>query len=220
MTTIKNATAHQNEQQCFVLKQEVTKRVDGQTKREPIGHFEVIVPSVERFITELADVQVTGHDDDGLPTFNSNAANWLQRAINALSKAEARNKLAPASAEPKAGLTIPMTFADLVAPPAIGGSTALAELAELVKGFTAWMAESGKPAALHSTFGQLVRQPSLISVQSDKVKQVLQAWVVEFASAAAAAGALSSYQESQVQKVLDAIEGKDEPSLDDLLADY
>ncbi len=220
MTTIKNATAHQNEEQCFVLKQEVTKRVDGQTKREPIGHFEVIVPTVERFISELENVQVTGHDDDGLPVYNGNAANWLQRAINALAKAEARNKLAPASAEPKAGLTIPMTFADLVAPPAIGGSSALAELAELVKGFTAWMAESGKPAALHSTFGQLVRQPSLISVQSDKVKQVLQAWVVEFASAAAAAGALTSYQEGQVQKVLDAIEGKDEPSLDDLLADY
>lgn len=217
---IKNAVAHDTEDACFMLTQEVTKRVEGQTKREPIGSFSVIVPSISRFLKEVEDAQVTGQDDDGLPTYSNDAANWLQRAINALAKAEARNKLAPASAEPKSGLSIPVTFADLVAPPAIGGSTALAELAELVKAFTVWMNESGKPAAIHSTFAQLVRQPSLIAIQSDKVKAVLEQWIAEFATLASNAGSLTAYQQNQIGKVLDAIAGKDEPSLDDLLADF
>ena len=213
-----NAVAHETEQGCMMLTQPVTATKAGSKTRVKVGEFTVIVPTLSRLMTDLADAKVTGTDDDGLPTYDSNLANWVQRAVNALSKAEARNKLVTGSADLKAGAKIPTTLAELVEP-AAGGNTALAELAELARNFGAWIEATGKPAALVSTFGQLVRQPNLIPLQTDKVKQVLSTWLEEFALAAAAADSLTDYQSSHCERCINQATGEQE-SLDDLLADF
>lgn len=214
------AIQHETETNCFMLTQDVsTTSTDGKS-RTKVGEFSVIVPSVERFIAECTTAKVTGVDADGLPTFDSDAANWLQRAINSLAKSEARNKLQPRTATPKAGQELPVTFAKLVEPAQLGGNTALAELAELARNFSAWLEASGKPAPLAAMMSQLVRQINLIPLQQDKAKTLLVEWLGTYASEAAAAGSLTSYQENHVLKVVEAVQGNDANDIDSLLADY
>ena len=64
-----------------------------------------------------------------------------------------------------------------------------------------------------------MRQPNLIPLQTDKVKQVLSNWLEEFALAAAAADSLSDYQSSHCERCINQATGEQE-SLDDLLADF
>lgn len=212
------AVPHGDEAHCYLLTQDVTATQKGSKRRTKVGEFTVIVPTIERLTEELAGVKATGHDDEGLPTYDGNIATWVQRAITALAKAEARNKLVSGSATLKAGATMPTTLAQLVEPAATG-NTALAELAELARNFGVWIEATGKPAALVSTFGQLVRQPNLIPLQTDKVKQVLTEWLEQFALAAAEAGNLSDYQASHVERCIEQVHGEQD-SLDDLLADF
>lgn len=216
----KAAVQHSTESNSFLLTQVVTATQDGSSKRVEIGSFQVIVPTIERFIQEIEGAKVTGTDSDGLPVYDNDAANFLQSAITAACKMNARNKLAPKSAKARDGLEIPTTFAKLVEPAQVGGSNALAAISDLVKGFTAWMVATGKPAAVHATFGQLLRQQSLIGVQSDKVRQVLATWLSEFGAAVSEAGSLDSYQEGYLMKAISIAEGEEDESLEDLLAGF
>lgn len=213
-----NAIAHDTEQGCMLLTQDVSATDSKTRTRTKVGEFTVIVPTLERIVAEVANAKVTGHDPDGLPTYDGKVANWVQRAINSLAKAEARNKLVSGTADLKHGATMPRTLAELVEPAATG-NTALAELAELARNFGAWIEATGKPAALVSTFGQLVRQPNLIPLQTEKVKEVLANWLEQFALAAAEAGSLSEYQANHVERCINQVSGEQD-SLDDLLADF
>lgn len=214
------AIRHETEADCYMLTQDVSTTSKDGKSRQKVGEFSVIVPSVIRFIAECANAKVTGADADGLPTFDSDAANWLQRAINSLAKSEARNKLQPRTATPKAGQELPTTFAKLVEPAQLGGNTALAELAELARNFSAWLEASGKPAPLAAMMSQLVRQTNLIPLQQDKAKTLLIEWLGAYASEAAEAGSLTAYQENHVLKVVESAQGNDANDIDSLLADY
>ena len=221
MTNQLNATTHANEVGCFNLNQDVsTTGPDGKT-RVKVGEYNCLIPTVERFMTEVDGAKVTGADDDGLPVYDKDAANWLFRAIMQLAKTEARNKLQPKTAELKPGAKLPETFAELVAPPAANGSTVLAELAELARNFAAYLAAKGIPAAAIASLSQLVRQQNLISFQGDNVKAKFAEWLGEYATTAAESGALTAYQESAVIKAIDIATGNDQAeSLDDLLAGF
>ena len=201
--------------QAIMLTQDVTATVQGQKGRVKVGEFSVYMPFISRFAEVIANAKVTDHDDEGVPVYESDAANWLQRAVLALSKAEARNKLVSGSAEVKAGLKIPTTFEELVTPPEGSGSNALAAIADLIKGFTNWMESTGKPAAIIPTMGQLVRNKSAIGLQSEKVRTVLSAWLQEYGATATDAGALTDYQQNYLVSLIESC--TEVQSLDDML---
>lgn len=221
MNTQVNATQHASESGCFNLKQDVTTTgPDGKT-RVKVGEYQTLIPTVERFMSEVEGAKVTGADEDGLPVYDKDAANWLFRAIVQLAKTEARNKLQPKTAELKAGAKLAETFAELVAPPAHSGSTVLAELADLARNFAAYLAAKGLPAAAVASISQLIRQQNLINLQSDVVKTKLAEWLGDYATLAAESGALTAYQESAVIKVIDIATGNDQTaSLSDMLEGF
>lgn len=201
--------------QAIMLTQDVTATVQGQKGRQKVGEFTVYMPFIGRFADTISNARQTGVDDEGVPVYDNDAANWLQRAILALSKAEARNKLVSGSAEVKAGLKIPTTFDELVTPAEGSGSNALAAIADLIKGFTSWLESTGKPAAIIPTMGQLVRNKSAIGLQSEKVRTVLSSWLQEYGAAATDAGALTDYQQNYLVSLIEAC--TEVQSLDDML---
>ena len=200
---------------AIMLTQDVTATVAGQKGRVKVGEFSVYMPFITRFAEVIEGAKITGADSEGVPVYESDAANWLQRAVLALSKAEARNKLVSGSAEVKAGLKIPTTFDELVTPAEGSGSNALAAIADLSKGFTSWMESTGKPAAIIPTMGQLVRNKSAIGLQSEKVRTVLSSWLQEYGATATDAGALTDYQQNYLVSLIEAC--TEVQSLDDLL---
>ena len=204
----------------LMLTQDVTAMPAGAKQRVKVGEFTVFCPTVFAFSTVIAEAKVTGTDADGVPEFDTDAANWLQRAITALAKAEARNKLQSGSAEVKPGLKVPTTFEELITPAQGTGSNALAAIADFIKGFQGWIIESGKPEAIATSFGQLCRQRAMIALQGEKPRAVLAQWLEAYCMEAQAAGALTDYQATYAVGLIEACQGKEEESLDDLLAGY
>lgn len=203
----------------LILKQDVTTLNAATKKREKVGEFEAFVPSLNDFTASIESAAVTGADSEGMPTFNSDAANWLFSAIIDKVKRQARNSLVSGTATLKAGHSIAMTFEDLVKPLVVSSSTALAQYAEVARLFVGWLEATGKPAAVHASFSQLVRQRSAIALQGDKVREVLAKWLTDFATEAAANGALDDFQQNYVVSLIEACNGQDE-SLEDLLAGF
>lgn len=218
MTITQNATATTStidNGRAIMLTQDVTATVKGQKNRQKVGEFSVYMPFITRFADIIASAKQTGTDEEGVPVYDTDGANWLQRAILALSKAEARNKLLSGSADVKPGLKIPTSFDELVTPAEGSGSNALAAIADLIKGFTSWLESTGKPAAIIPTMGQLVRNKSAIGLQSEKVRTVLSSWLQEYGATATGAGALTEYQQNYLVSLIEAC--TEVQSLDDML---
>lgn len=204
----------------LILKQDVTSLNAATKKREKVGEFEAFVPNLTDFVEAIQGAKVTGEDSEGMPLFESNAANWLFSAIVAKVKGQARNSLQPGTAKPKQGHAIAMDFEALVTPLVTAGSNALAAYAEVARLFVGWMEATGKPAGIHTSFAQLVRQRSSIALQSEKVRQVLASWLTEFATEASANGALDEFQQGYVVDLIGACNGEQEESLEDMLAGF
>lgn len=204
----------------LILKQDVTSLNAATKKREKVGEFEAYVPNLTDFIEAIQTAKQTGVDSEAMPVYDNNAANWLFGAIVAKVKGQARNALQSGTAILKAGHEIAMDFNALVTPSVSQGSTALAQYAEVARLFVGWMEATGKPAGIHASLAQLVRQRSSIALQGEKVRQVLANWLTEFATEAAGNGAIDEFQQGYIVSLIEACSNEAEQSLEDMLAGF
>lgn len=177
---------------------EVSKKVNGKFAKQ--GEVAITVPTIEDIIPFTVS-KITG-EEDGLPVYESKEANWLQGAMLAYVKAQARNKLVPGTADLKDGNTIPTDWESLCAEGVRGGGEALAIAREAKNAFAEWMGKQGKSEAATSTVITLFSNRAALQLQSDVNKGKVKAYVESFAESLEEA-ALERFTKP-IQSVLDA----------------
>lgn len=157
----------------------VSKKVNG--KYEQQGEVAITVPTIEDILKFVAAAKVTG-DEDGLPVYDADEANWVQSAMLAYVKATTRNKLVPGTAQVKPGLVIPTDWAGLCAEGERGGNGAALQLAREVKeAFGKWAATLGKSQATTATLVSYFSNKTALQLASDDHKAKIKGYVEQFA---------------------------------------
>lgn len=158
----------------------VSKKVGG--KYEKQGEVPIVVPVLTDIAAVVAGAKVTGVED-GLPTYESDIANWVQSAMLAYVKANARNKLKPGTAEVKDGLKIPTNWEELCAEGERGGNGAALQLAREVKeAFATWANTLGKSAATVKVMVSYFSNKTALELATADHKGKLKAYVEQFAT--------------------------------------
>lgn len=156
----------------------VSKTVD--KKRVPVGEVAVVIPTLEDCLPFVTS-KVTG-EEDGLPVYEADEANFIMSAIAAYCKAAARNKLQPGTAAVKDGLSIATNWAELCAEGERGGNgAALAILREAKDSFAKYVGTLGKSAAASATIVSLFGNRVALAAQNEGNKQKIKAYVEGFA---------------------------------------
>lgn len=164
------------EQIMIIYTMEVSKKVNGEYQK--VGEVELPVFGLEEF---GLDVQATGKDEEGLPTYATDALNWVFSAVFAAIKADARNKLVSGTATLKPGQKIASTIAELIAKSERTGA-ALAIAREFVKDFAAYLAtRSGKNANVQAVLLSMVKNRATIPLSSEARRNALLAQLSAFA---------------------------------------
>lgn len=167
-----------------VITIDVSKKVNGKFAKQ--GEVQITVPLLKDIIPFVAtDIKKDdkGADmvEDGLPVYVSDEANWVQSALLAQVKAQARNKLVSGTATLKEGLTIATDWASLIAEGVRGGGEALAIAREAKAAFAEWMAKQGKSEAATNTVVTLFSNRAALQLQSAANKAKVKAYVESFA---------------------------------------
>lgn len=166
---------------------EVNKKVDN--KYSKVGDVTIHVPTLACFniqAEQAKDKEGTLLVDDGLPVYTTDEANWLQGAILAQVKAQARNKLVSGSAELKPGAKIATNFAELTAEgDRAGNGAALQAIRELKTLFAKWVAGLGKSAAAQALLNGLFGNKQALAVQAVDNKNKMAQYVADFAESLA-----------------------------------
>ena len=166
---------------------EVNKKVDN--KYVKVGDVTIHVPTLASFgITaeQAKDKEGALLIDDGLPVYITDEANWLQGAILAQVKAQARNKLVSGSADLKPGAKIATNFAELTAEgDRAGNGAALQAIRELKTLFAKWVAGLGKSAAAQALLNGLFGNKQALAVQAVDNKNKMAQYVADFAESLA-----------------------------------
>lgn len=178
MTTTNNTAANFSAVQI-----EVNKKVSG--KYEKVGAVNIFVPLLAAFGLSAAsavDKEGKALIEDGLPVYQTEEANWLQGAILAQVKAQARNKLVSGTANLKDGAKIAENFAELCAEgDRAGNGAALQAIRDLKALFAKWVASLGKSAAAQSLLIGLFGNKQALAIQTDDNKAKMQQYVTDFA---------------------------------------
>lgn len=168
---------------------EVNKKVNG--KYEKVGDQIIHVPTLHSVFPELkVAVDKDGKEvvEDGLPVYEKDEANYIQGAILAAVKAQARNKLVPGTATLKPGNAIATDWPALMAEgERVGNPEALAAIREAKADFAAWAATLGKSAAAQATLNTLFGNRQALSLQSEDNKAKMSKYVEDFAGSLEAA---------------------------------
>lgn len=166
---------------------EVNKKVDN--KYSKVGDVTIHVPTLACFniqAEQAKDKEGALLVDDGLPVYTTDEANWLQGAILAQVKAQARNKLVSGSAELKPGAKIATNFAELTAEgDRAGNGAALQAIRELKTLFAKWVAGLGKSAAAQALLNGLFGNKQALAVQAVDNKNKMAQYVADFAESLA-----------------------------------
>jgi hypothetical protein len=169
----------------------VTKNAGtAQAKREPIGQVPVYIPTLTEIAAAIgASKQLTDEktsapvvDDDGLPVYDTDAANWIANAIANAVKMSARNKLESQSVTCKEGLKIAETMDELCAESSRTGSgEGLAILREAKDLFAKYVQTLGKTADTANLLITLFSNRQALSTQGANVKEKMKGYVEAFA---------------------------------------
>lgn len=160
------------------VKMEVTSTVskNGQNTRERLGDVIIHVPLVSDLVSEAKQAVVDGKPaftDDGLPVYERDQDNWLQTAIVAQVKAQARNKLVPKTLDLRDGATIATDWEGLTAENVGGGAIHLQLIREVKALFSAWVGTLGKSqgaqAKIVGAFNNLEVLKVADAVSKDKI---------------------------------------------------
>lgn len=163
----------------------VSKKENG--KFNEIGNQDIYVPTLKDvipFVTSDIKKDEKGAEvfEDGLPVYETDQANWLQGAILAMVKAQARNKMIPGTAQLKDGQKIPETWEELCAEGVRDGS-GLALAREFRAAFADWVAKAGLSEAAANTLITLVSNKAALTLQQQATKDKVKARIEQFAEA-------------------------------------
>ena len=163
---------------------EVSKKENG--KFNKVGEQTIHVPTladVIPFITSEVKKDDKGAEvfEDGLPVYVDDKANWVQGAILAMVKAQARNKMTPGTATLKDGQKIAETWEELCAEGVRDGS-GLALAREFKAAFAEWVAKQGLSEAAANTLITLVSNKAALTLQQQGTKDKVKARLEGFAN--------------------------------------
>lgn len=186
---------------------DVSKKINGKFVKQ--GEIQITVPLLAdamAFINSPVKKDDKGQeiDEDGIPIYEDDKANWLQGAMLAAIKAQARNKLVSGTATLKDGLSIPTDWEGILAEGVRGGGEALAIAREAKAAFAEWMAKQGKSEAATQTVVTLFSNKQALALQSEVNKGKVKAYVEAFAESLDAA-ALERF-EKPVSSVIELCE--------------
>lgn len=125
--------------------------------------------------------------EDGLPVYEDDKANWLQGAVLAAVKAQARNKMIPGTATLKDGAKIAEDWDGLTAEGERGQGAGLALLREFKASFTDFISKQGLSEAATNTLIQLVGNKAALTLQQTSTKDKVRARLEKFAESLDAA---------------------------------
>lgn len=157
-------------------------------KREVIGAVAVFYPTLTEIAAAIGaskqaidDKGQSKVDDEGMPIYDTNAANWIQTAINNAVKMAARNKLEPQSVNCKDGLKIAENMDELTAE-STGGNNGegLAILREAKEAFTKYVATLGKTPDTAALLVTLFSNRQSLTTQAAGVKEKMRGYVEQF----------------------------------------
>lgn len=159
-----------------------TVEKNGKKEREQVGQFIVTVPVLEDIIPFLGS-KVTG-EEDGLPVYDSDEANFVMSAIVSYVKAGARNKIEIVgdAARVKDGLKIPENWQELCQEGTRGGgAAALAILREAKEAFASWFKTLNKSEAATTMAVTFFSNRPALQTQSAEVKARMLGYLEQFA---------------------------------------
>ena len=154
---------------------------NGKNERVSAGTVEITVPVLEDMIPHMG-AKITG-EEDGLPVYDSDAANFIISAVVAYVKAGARNKteIVNGVVRVRDGLKIPTNWEELCQEGTRGGgAAALAILREAKEAFATWFKTLGKSENATATAVTLFSNRAALEVQEPKVKEKMVAYVTAF----------------------------------------
>lgn len=159
-------------------------------KRVPIGDVTIYIPELTEIAAaigaskQLVDekTKLPVFDDDNLPVYDTDAANWIANAIANAVKMSARNKLESQSVVCKEGLKIAETMDELCAEssrtPSGEGLAILREAKDL---FAKYVQTLGKTADTATLLITLFSNRQALSTQGANVKEKMKGYVEQFA---------------------------------------
>lgn len=169
------------------------KQPNGEYGYRKIGAFECGVPTLPAIASVLAEADLTAIDaeatekNEGVPVYKDDKANWIQKAIFAQVKAQARNRLKPKTAELKDGRSLPATWADLLEElTGSGNAEALKAIAEARKAFAAWLPTTGKSEKAQVQLAKFFANRSALELQPAAIKERIAIVLAQFAESLSA----------------------------------
>lgn len=169
------------------LATDVSKKVTvvgGGNEYQKVGDIIIPVPTLEAFGLTPEHRARTEDDgeDDGLPLYKNDEMQWLQDAVVAQCKAQARNKLVSGTADLKDGQKIAENFAELTAEGERRGNAEALKLAkEIVQSFGAFVQTLGKTAQTQAVLHGLFRNKQALALQTDENKAKMKGYLAQYA---------------------------------------
>lgn len=164
---------------------EINQKVDGKFKK--LAEHNIFVPVMKDVAAFVAGAEVKMEEgkeviEDGIPVYTTDQANWVQAAILAYVKADARNKMIPKTGQLKEGKKIAETWEELTAE-GIRDGAGLALAREFKEAFKEWVATQGLSDAAATTLVTLVGNKAALTLQQGTTKEKVKARLESFAEA-------------------------------------
>lgn len=151
-------------------------------ERVKVGEVAIVIPTLDDIVAHVAGAKVK-EEQDGLPLYDNDVANWVQSAMEAAAKAAARNKLKPGTAELRDGLKIATNWEEFCAESERGGNgAALALLREVKDMFSKYVATLGKSENVQKVIVTLFSSKTSLAAATDDTKGKMKKYVEDFAA--------------------------------------
>jgi len=162
---------------------DVSKKENGAFKK--VGEQTIFVPllaDIIQYVTSPIKKDEKGNDiiEDGIPVYEADPANWVQGAMLAMAKAQARNKMKSGTAELKDGQKIATNWEELCAEGVRDGS-GLALAREFKQSFADWIKTQGLSEAASNMLVTLVSNKAALLLQTQATKEKVKARLEAFA---------------------------------------
>lgn len=151
-------------------------------ERVKVGEVAIVIPTLDDIVAHVAGAKIK-EEQDGLPLYDNDVANWVQSAMEAAAKAAARNKLKPGTAELRDGLKIATNWEEFCAESERGGNgAALALLREVKDMFSKYVATLGKSENVQKVIVTLFSSKTSLAAATDDTKGKMKKYVEDFAA--------------------------------------
>lgn len=157
--------------------------VNGKSQYVAKGKVAVHYPTLNEL--NIPNAVIKGESEEGFPLYEDGLHNYIQDAILAAVKANARNKLAVVNGVVglKDGTTLPTTTEQLLESGGGNSGAALAAIREFLAAAKAWLATTGKSIAIQTQVFEFFRQPATISlIEDEKKRDRVRAYLTDFAA--------------------------------------